>query len=405
MAIIAIGAIGTAAYSEVKYKFSDGQTFSSIYSLHALIQRENITFDKTIVLLTDQARSKTWVAMKESLARHSNAGQICGVDIKDGRNQDELWAIFDAIVENVSEGDKLYIDITNGLRHLPVLLLIACSYLRAARNVTIKSISYGAFELGFREERNGRLVVTGFDVLELLPYVALFDWASATKAFQRSGNAGVLADLLRTSAVGLSSDVSGQLENVAEKLDNVTLALELARPEEASAEVEKLTQELEAGKESLKQYAKPFALLNPLIRTSFEKIGLPQPVADVSGVKGKLETQRELIKWYTDKKHLVLAVQLAREWLISKYLEKNPSPTKPKQNPPGIKDKERKRRDAAAMTLGSDTTTSVEIHDAFKAVREVRNDIAHMGQSGNGMSADDLKDEIKNTLKRLDDIE
>ena len=79
MATIAIGAIGVANYTEIKYKFSDGYVVTSPYSLHALIQRENIKFDKTIVLLTDGARKNSWDLMKVYLDEHANAGQICDV--------------------------------------------------------------------------------------------------------------------------------------------------------------------------------------------------------------------------------------------------------------------------------------------------------------------------------------
>lgn len=242
------------------------------------------------------------------------------------------------------------------------------------------------------------------DVLELLPYVALFDWSSATKAFERSGNTEVLAELLRANAAGLTPKVSAQLEGVAQKLDNVTLALELARPEEAIAEIDKLKHELKKGKASFQQYAKPFDLLGNLIITTFEKIGLPQ--TGVFSLEPRRETERELIRWYKDKKHLVLAIQLAREWVLSKYLDKKPSPTKPKKQPSsGGKNQEYKRRDEAARSLGSDTTTSIELYNAFKAIREVRNDIAHMGQAGNTQSAKKLKAEIEKTLKMLDDIQ
>ena len=393
MATIAIGAIGVANYTEIKYKFSDGYVVTSPYSLHALIQRENIKFDKTIVLLTDGARKNSWDLMKVYLDEHVNAGQICDVSIKDGRDEVELWAIFDAIVENVKDGDELYIDITNGLRHLPVLLLIACSYLRAAKNVVIKSISYGAFELGKKELKNERPITTECDVFELLPYVALFDWSSGTRTFQRTGDASVLAELLRMNSVGLNSDVSGQLNNVAEKLDNVTLALELARPEEARAEIDALTRKLEVAQENLKQYAKPFALLNNLLRTTFKKI--PYSGLGESSVKIRLETQRNLIKWYESNRHLALSVQLAREWLVSKHMVDKGNDTKIQNY---------RDRDEAGRELGKRVNSSIEMYDVWEELRKIRNDIAHMGQSKDDLKAKDLQMKIKNTLKMLNTL-
>lgn len=393
MATVAIGAIGRGNnYSDVKYKFSDGQIIASPYAIDALIQRKQLKFDKIIVLLTEGARGETWDVMKTFLQGHSNAGEICDVSIKDGRNQDELWAIFDTIVENVEDGDDLYIDITNGLRHLPVLLLIACSYLRAARKVTIKSISYGALDLGGKNEK---WVITECDVIELLPYVALFDWSSGVEAFRRSGDAGILAKLLRESASSLVEPETQQsLKDVADKLDKVTLALELARPEEASAEIKVLTSKLEAVQESSKQYAKPFGLLNDMIKRDFTKI-TELSAKGLSSIENKLQTQRNLIDWYEGKNRLALAILLGREWLVSKYIVKQGK----------IREIDnRKAREDMASELWSNTDNAPELSEAFRSVVTARNDIAHVGQTYTRKNAKDLQSEIKRILKSLKNI-
>jgi CRISPR-associated Csx2 family protein len=147
MTVVAIGTLGTNNYTEVKYRFSDGQVIASSYPIHALIQRKQLRLDQTIILLTAEARKKNWELMELFLKDHPSAGEIRDVSIKDGRNESELWEIFEAITQTIPESAELYIDITHGLRHLPMLLVMACAYLRTAKNVTVKSISYGAFDL------------------------------------------------------------------------------------------------------------------------------------------------------------------------------------------------------------------------------------------------------------------
>lgn len=402
MATIAIGALGTTNYFEAKYKFLNEEPVTSFYTTDALIQREHVVnFDKTVVLLTTGAKDKNWPGLMASLEKHSNTGQVCPVDIPDGKEERDLWKIFETIVESVGEGDDLYIDITQGFRHLPMLLLMACSYLRTARNVTIKSISYGAYE--------AKDDVTGIcPVFELLPYVALFDWSSGARAFQRTGDAGVLAELLEESAKGLANqEAAKQLTDVSDKLKSVTLALELARPKDASKIIDKLEEDIDKAESSLQQYAKPFIYLKGLTRSSFDNVKKSLETLAASKNTDELEVQRELIKWYKRNNHLTLAVQLAREWLVSKYFVKNPTLIErrdltPKNRP---RDEEFARRDRAAKLLWKDDKTDSNLNAAYEKTSVLRNDIAHMGQTAGYKDAETLKNEIVVELEKLDEIE
>lgn len=400
MAIVAIGAIGAAPYTEVKYKFGATNTeASSKYPIDALIKSQTqVSFDKTLILLTEGAKKKHWgteAGININLAAiKEKAGQICPVDIPDGKNEMEFWEIFDKIVENVNEGDELYIDITQGLRHLPVLMLIACAYLRTARNVTIKSISYGAFEL---RRKNEPPILDECDIFELLPFVSLFDWGSAVKAFQRNGDTGVLAELLMTSAknTGLDKEAKKELEGVANRLETVSLALQLARPDEALEEIENLNKELHSGQKNFKQYAKPFDLVWNLLTTSFSNLNVPKVQPATSTIEERLERQRKLIEWYQDKKNLALSILLAREWLVSKHMVKNGKAAQIDQYT---------SRNGVAGELGDANNIKTSLHQAFVDIREARNDIAHMGQANTRLTAQQLRDKIKEKLKELDNI-
>jgi len=390
---VVISALGTSPYTEVLYRFQDGQAIRSSYPVHALIQKSGVRFDQTIVLLTEKARKK-WRSMQSVLGRYKEtAGDIRPVRIKDGKNSEEVWQIFDVIAKVVPENAQLYIDITHGLRHLPMLLVMAAAYLRAAKNVTIRSISYGAFELGKRDPNDERIVVE-CDVFELLPFVELFDWASAAKMFQETGNASQLAYLLRSTGERLGEEAREQINSVAQQLDEVNLALEVARPEEAMQKAHSVTQAIKASAERIQAYAKPFGLLKGLLESAFEPISLLCP----GSIVDRLQGQRKLIDWYFERGRIALATILTREWMISSEMRRRGEQEifqhgrrqaiadQLSQNPPADASEGDRRR-----------------HNLWIMLRDVRNQIAHAAQSDQQRQpASHIKQEFERILQELD---
>jgi CRISPR-associated Csx2 family protein len=386
---VAISTLGTNNYTEVLYRFQDGQEVRSSYPIHALVQRSGIKIDRTIVLLTDKAREKNWELMQLFLMDHAEtAGEIRDVTIKDGANSTEIWEIFETVASEVPENADLYIDITHGLRHLPMLLVMAAAYLRVAKNVKIKSISYGAFELGKRQDN----LIVECDVFDLLPFVTLFDWASATQMFQRTGNASQLAELLRQTGETLGDDAAKQINPVADQLDHITLALEVARPEEAMQAAAQLRVGLDESSARIQPYAKPFALLKGLLNRAFERISLPSERADSLG--DRLHRQRDLIKWYLQRGRIALASILSREWLLSRFMQNT-----------GMRDVDRQRTEMAKRLddLGRNAPPmQTRIREVWRKFRAVRNEIAHAGQDKQPMTAVQIRQEVDKAVKELD---
>ncbi len=152
------------------------------------------------IFLTDQARRLNWedapsgrvpprasepqpyIGLQAELSR-------VGVDatpvaVPDGNSEAEHWAIFEAVVAQVREGDRLFIDVTHGFRSLPVLLMKALDYLQQVKGVRVEAVNYGVYEPGGQPQK----------VIDLSGFVVLGDWARAVSAFKRSGNLLALAD-------------------------------------------------------------------------------------------------------------------------------------------------------------------------------------------------------------------
>src|SRR5690606_16601888 len=88
-------------------------------------------------------------------------------DIPEGFSSEEIWSIFQKIVDNVHTGDIIYLDITHAFRSIPMLGMVLLNYLKALHRIEVKAIYYGAFEkLGFAgqvqkmeiEERNAPIL-------------------------------------------------------------------------------------------------------------------------------------------------------------------------------------------------------------------------------------------------------
>jgi len=385
---VVISALGTSQYTEVLYRFQDGQAIRSSYPVHALIQKSGVRFDQTIVLLTEKARKK-WRSMQSVLGRYKEtAGDIRPVRIKDGKNSEEVWQIFDVIAKVVPENAQLYIDITHGLRHLPMLLVMAAAYLRAAKNVTIRSISYGAFDLR-RTNSDGDVEC---DVFELLPFVELFDWASAAKMFQETGNASQLAYLLRSTGARLGEEAREQINSVAQQLDEVNLALEVARPEEAMQKADSVTQAIEASAERIQTYAKPFSLLKGLLKSAFERISLPR----LGSIDDRLQGQRKLIAWYFERGRIALATILTREWMISSEMRR--------RGEQEIFQHGRRQKIADQLSQKPPEDASEgdhRRHNLWIMLRDVRNQIAHAAQSEQPQQPESKRARRKRAASRL----
>lgn len=113
-----------------------------------------------------------------------------------GETEDEQIRILEKMKKVVSEGSHVSLDITHGLRHLPMLVILNAMYLEVAKNVTIEGIYYGAMEM--RRDRTEQA-----PVLNLKGLLQIAKWVGALNSFKRNGDYAVFADVLK--ADGLST--------------------------------------------------------------------------------------------------------------------------------------------------------------------------------------------------------
>lgn len=208
--------LGAGPYYDTLYgnprpvPFSQPSTVQSSFVQEALVAF--FQPDATTVFLTDTAKSARprtpegipdpeaepyWERLQRALQGKT---QVLPVDIPDKpQTEADVWDIFRRIQENVTEGDTLYFDITYGFRSIPVIALVAVSFLRLVCGAKIEALVYGAFEArrdsGQINEKGRKISET--PIFDLLPIAGLLDWTVAADQFLKTGVAQPLARLVQ----------------------------------------------------------------------------------------------------------------------------------------------------------------------------------------------------------------
>lgn len=158
-----------------------------------------------LILLTEAARTKNWNAQEDNrnpsydglekiLADMNLNFPIRTIDIKNGRNEEEMWDIFNALYEELKPGDHLFFDLTHGFRYLPMLVLVLGNYAKFLKEVTVRHISYGNYEAMDKSTNMAPL-------MDILPLTILQDWTFAAADLIRNGNIQRLHELTKNTAL------------------------------------------------------------------------------------------------------------------------------------------------------------------------------------------------------------
>lgn len=203
-----ISVLGTGFYGRCQYvtsEFASAETrFIQRATVEMLTKKEEWTEnDRILILLTFQARKLNWCV--DGNKRKDREGkdteyvglhdELCGMgldmpvttlDIPDGKNEEEIWQIFDILYSALQDGDELYFDLTHGFRYLPMLVLVLGSYGGLLKKNIVKSITYGNFESRDRDTNQAHFV-------DITPLATLQEWTLAAADYLNHGDADCLS--------------------------------------------------------------------------------------------------------------------------------------------------------------------------------------------------------------------
>ena len=247
MSKIFLSFLGTNRYLSARYRLGERVSGITPFVQEALVELlcgEWGKNDRLIFFLTSEARLKNWEdggnfseGLGTRLHRRNLQIEILTVPVSEGRSEEEIRNNFRTVIEKLSEGDEVILDITHSFRSLPMLNLVALNYARVLKGVRIRGIYYGAFEaLGSQQEvKNLPEDQRVAPVFDLTSYALLLEWSFAVEEFLRYGLAERLYELVRHEITPILKETRGQderarnLRNLIEELRNLTLSIYTSR--------------------------------------------------------------------------------------------------------------------------------------------------------------------------------
>lgn len=206
------------AYAPVVYRFADGVSEQTRYFGLALARQQAVDvlrilgtpgsmWDEMLLDMADELGDEASARLAElETAVKANAVTQAQLDALQpllqpafpyrlqlrltgyGFDEADQVAMLQAIAQGIGPDDRLSLDVTHGFRHLPMLALIAASYLEAVHGAGLEAIWYGAFD-----HRGADGSVPAVNLSGLL---RLAEWTRAMGNYRKDGDYGVFAPLL-----------------------------------------------------------------------------------------------------------------------------------------------------------------------------------------------------------------
>ncbi|MGW8250957.1 MAG: TM1812 family CRISPR-associated protein [Anaerolineales bacterium] len=251
------------------------------------------------------------------------------VEIPAGATQEEHWQIAQHVNRSVDPDTAIAFDISHGPLCFPLVGLLTATFMRAARDVELRHILYAAFgidsSLNEYELSEGKAKETPiFDLNEMLSWL---EWYSAIERFDRTGDSRSLSSLLKAERKRMVRDAQEHPDRLAgvgslRKLDGVisglSRSLQMIRPHQTLQYLDDLPDRISSiqGLFENQPYTLIYTLLVERMGGSFSPLGVSE-LSATDHAAAQVETERNLVNWYSDRELWVEAITLAREWVIN----------------------------------------------------------------------------------------
>ena len=244
------------------------------------------------------------------------------------------------IAAHVEPGWRVNLDITHGLRHLPMIAMLSAMHLRASKpDVTIGRLSYANFRRGADGQGEGELV-------DLSGAVQIADWVGAIETFRRTGQYRELVPLLKAD---LGRALTDPLEKVAFHEETMDFDSALGSLREFGVLL---------GTES---FQGPSWLVEDMLTERLDW-----------ALQGSLFQRQRVAAWTAlGQGRYTRAILLGAEAVSTRYLEETGR----------LVDARNIRKDLTAL-INEERRLSPKTYRYFKDLRELRNFQAHIGHAG-----------------------
>jgi len=401
-----ISVLGTGNYQECTYT-KDGFELRTRFIQQATLEYHKhlgVEWDENsavYILLTQEAKDRNWEVCKDFKGNVTNEqglhkvlddmhlkAHIHDVDIDDGKDDKELWGIFDTVFNLIKDGDELYFDLTHGFRYLPMLVLVLGNYVKYLKKAEVKAITYGNYEMSERGTKHG-------PIFDLLPLSALQDWTFAAANFVKNGDVTKLTELCGNVLTPILSDPTKRdvetmnLRKYIDRLSDLVTQMKFCR----GIDIYKSTaiRSIRQNHISESTFLKPF---NPLLK----EINLS--IKDFSTDKSAINLITAA-RWCFDRGQYQAAVTLLEEGIVTYFCDRhniqynnhdkreiiNHAFMKlyiqyhPSEGPYRQMRKEEDERKVESVAA-DELIMNKELVDIFHSLSDLRNDFNHAGMNG-----------------------
>lgn len=219
--------LGNNTYQPACYTFNKKKSKVVRFVQAAILELETTQWtskDAVYIFLTPEATKNNWdggyykgAGLAQALQRFPHLSVQPIKTIPSELSETEIWTLFTTIFQLLSPQDNVYLDITNGFRSLPMLLMVLLDYAKTLKGIQVQKIYYGAFEvLGSMAEVEKNIPNPAKRVVpiwDLTSFSALQDWTTAASDFQQYGKVEKIRQLVDT-----------QLDAVLTNTDDLFLA-------------------------------------------------------------------------------------------------------------------------------------------------------------------------------------
>lgn len=431
--------LGTGKYTECHYsyngKISVPNHYVQLCMLDILYNQLGINIDEVVLFLTKDAEIKNYLynegdkskpGLKKNLEEFSKDKNIKITPVKNmpnGNNEEEIWEIFEILMENLNEGDRIYFDITHSFRFLPMLAFITLNYSRYIKNVSVEGIFYGSIEslcqqkgvsineLDKKIPLNERIA----PIIDLTNFIQLFDWVIGAKEFMTSLNYKMLEKLSEKSVKLLNKEIKEkeefmkirELRDLSYCIKDFSTNIQLCRGLKLAESYYKLYKSLrelkdKIEKDSAKKYLKPFKyILNNLCSI----------ITDVG--EKNIDIHLKIVELCYENELIQQGLTILEESIITYILESMNLDAIDKNNrkiPTDIAYKIMNREFLSPeeyLTQEENKyieTLGVEIFELLYNISGIRNDINHCGYRNSASDAIKFKDNLYNFLTKAKEI-
>ena len=420
-----ISVLGAGMYESCKYSagsFCSKETrFVQQAMLEYLNAQEWPDDSRAFFLLTDKARAANWIVDGERRFNNQKGSYVSyiglkkvlessefpfpfeGVHIPDGKDENEMWTIFETAFKLLNDGDELYFDLTHSFRYLPMLILVLGNYAKFLKNAKVCSITYGNYEA--RD-----VTANEAPIVDLIQLSALQDWTFATADFLKNGYADRLVELadrglnplMRNEAT--RTEDTKRLKSFVNNLKIFSLDMQTCRGQNIidASPIKKIKLDIE----SLNKVVIP--QLEPVLQQVSDSV-------DAFDDAGSVMNAFKAAQWCYDNQQYQQAITYLEEGIISYFCINH-----------GIAIEDRNKRELVTSAfnvvaqdipkenwrvgnsewiellgdLANDTLLRSIAKD-FVAVAALRNDYNHCGMRTGALKSDKIREKIKKSLDKI----